>query len=318
MSPLPPDTTQPDTATTDAGMRATVLGLGAVALWASLAALTAFAGPMPPFQLTAMTFAIGSLVGVAWARVRGEPLRVLVSVPWTQYLLGVYGLLLFHVCYFRALQRAPVIEASLVIYLWPLLIVLLAGLLPAGPGAKGIGLRHIAGAILGITATAAILLGGGETVSFSGHADGYLAALAAAFIWASYSVASRLYAAVPSTAVIGSCALTAIGAALLHGALETTIWPATLAQWLAIIGLGLGPVGLAFYLWDEGMKRGRIQLLGVASYATPLLSTVLASALGLGQATPGLWLAAVLIAAGALLAGTDLFGDAKAGQRRGG
>ena len=300
MSSTPPEQ-PPDTAA-----RSTLLGLGAVLLWASLAGLTALAGPIPPFQLSAMTFTIGALVGVAWAAVRREPFGVLLSVPAAAYLLGMYGLLLFHVCYFHALQRAPVIEASLVIYLWPLLIVLLSGLLPAALGGKGLGWRHIAGAALGLAGTAQILLGGGESLAFAGHADGYLAALAAAFIWASYSVASRLLAAVSSTAVIGSCALTALGGALLHLALERTVWPVTPGAWLAIVGLGLGPVGLAFYLWDEGMKRGSIRLLGVASYATPLLSTVLLGALGLGQPTPRLWFAAVLITAGALLAGSDL------------
>ncbi|MDX2155551.1 MAG: EamA family transporter, partial [Hyphomicrobiaceae bacterium] len=40
--------------------QATLLGLGAVLLWAGLAALTTLAGPVPPFQLAAMTFAIGT------------------------------------------------------------------------------------------------------------------------------------------------------------------------------------------------------------------------------------------------------------------
>ena len=54
---------------------------------------------------------------------------------------------------------------------------------------------------------------------------------------------------------------------------ETTVWPETPTQWLAIIALGVGPVGAAFFAWDIGMKRGDIRVLGAASYATPLLST---------------------------------------------
>ena len=37
--------------------------------------------------------------------------------------------------------------------------------------------------------------------------------------------------------------------------------------------LGLGPVGAAFFLWDIGMKKGDLRFLGVASYATPMIST---------------------------------------------
>lgn len=283
----------------------TLLGLGAIGLWAILAALTALAGPIPPFQLSAMTFTVGTLVGLAWAAVTRQSLATLRRVPLAQWLLGVYGLLVFHACYFFALQQAPPLEASLVIYLWPLLIVLLSGLLPARFGGKPFAWWHIAGALLGFAGTALIITGGGTSHGLQGSVRGYLLALAAAFIWSSYSVASRFFAKVPSIAVIGSCAATAVGAFGLHLATETWTWPASISAWLAILMLGLGPVGLAFYLWDEGMKHGNMRLLGVASYATPLLSTLVMAGLGLGRATTALWLAAALIAFGALLASRE-------------
>jgi drug/metabolite transporter (DMT)-like permease len=274
-----------------------------VALWAVLAALTARAGAVPPFQLAAMTFAIGTAVGLVWAGVRGEPLGVLAHVPAGAWALGVYGLLGFHVCYFLALRLAPVVEASLIVYLWPLLIVLMSGLLPARLGGRRLGWRHVAGATMGLFGAAVILAGKtGEAAAPSGSLAGYGLALAAAFIWSSYSVGSRLFAAVPSTAVIGSCAATAVGALVLHVALETTAWPADGRAWLAVVLLGAGPVGLAFYVWDLGMKRGDIRLLGVASYATPLLSTLALAGLGLGEVGRTLWLAAALVTGGAVLA----------------
>jgi drug/metabolite transporter (DMT)-like permease len=48
-----------------------------------------------------------------------------------------------------------------------------------------------------------------------------------------------------------------------------------------VLALGIGPVGAAFFTWDIGMKRGDIQLLGVASYAAPLLSTLALVAAGI-------------------------------------
>jgi len=285
--------------------RGTLLGLGAIGLWAILAALTALAGPIPPFQLSAMTFAVGTLVGLAWALATRQSLAALRTVPLAQWLLGVYGLLVFHACYFFALQQAPPLEASLVIYLWPLLIVLFSGLLPARLGGKPFAWWHIAGALLGFAGTALIITGRTATSSPQGSARGYLLAFAAALIWSSYSVASRFFAKVPSIAVIGSCAATAAGSLGLHLATEIWIWPATSGAGLAIVMLGLGPVGLAFYLWDEGMKHGDMRLLGAASYATPLLSTLVMAWLGLGRASPVLWIAATLIAFGALLASRD-------------
>ncbi len=289
----------------ESNRRATLLGFGAVLMWSTLAAFTVFAGKIPPFQLTAMTFVIGTCVGLVFMGVTGQSLLMLKTVPLGAYALGVYGLLGFHTCYFFALQNAPPLEVSLIVYLWPLLIVLFTGLLP---GRDGSALRwwHMTGAGIGFAGTALILLGGTDAGPvFASATSGALMAFLAAVIWATYSVASRLYAGVPSSAVVASCAATAVGAALLHLALETTVMPAGLTGWLAIVALGLGPVGIAFYIWDEGMKRGDIRLLGVASYLTPLVSTVLLAVLGLGKATATLWIAAGLIVGGALLASAD-------------
>jgi drug/metabolite transporter (DMT)-like permease len=285
---------------------ATLQGLVAVLLWAALAALTTYAGPVPPFQLAAMTFAIGTLVGLLYARIADERvLPVLGRLPAGAWALGIYGLLAFHACYFYALQQAPAIEVSLIVFLWPLLIVLISGLVPAQLGGRRLRWWHVAGALLAFCGTIMIPLSAAGRPDFSGGASGYLAALAAALIWSSYSVATRIYRDVPSTAVIGSCAATAAGSLLLHLATESTTWPASATSWAAVVGLGLGPVGLAFYVWDRGMKLGNLQLLGAAAYATPLLSTLIMAALGLGKATAALWLAAALISAGALLAASD-------------
>jgi drug/metabolite transporter (DMT)-like permease len=61
-------------------------------------------------------------------------------------------------------------------------------------------------------------------------------------------------------------------------------------------------VGLAFYTWDVGVKRGDIQMLGTASYAAPLLSTLILVLAGKATASASLAMAALLIAGGAMLA----------------
>ncbi len=87
---------------------------------------------------------------------------------------------------------------------------------------------------------------------------------------------------------------------------EVTVWPETPAQWLAIMALGVGPVGAAFYAWDIGMKRGDIRVLGAASYATPLLSTAFLIMAGFAKPGASLAIAAVLIAGGGLIAAKDM------------
>ncbi|QRG07484.1 EamA family transporter [Xanthobacter dioxanivorans] len=276
---------------------ATRTGLLAILLWATLAVLTAATGRVPPFLLTALTFAIGGMVGVA-AALAGPGLGVLAQRPLA-YLHGVGGLFGYHFLYFAALKWAPPAEAGLINYLWPLLIVLLSALLPGG-GLKRV---HVIGALLGFAGTVVLLLGKG---GFGGiearYAPGYLAAFACAFIWSSYSVASRFFAHVPTQAVAGFCLVTALLAGLCHLAWEQTIWPAGVGEWAAVAALGLGPVGLAFYAWDVGMKRGDVRLLGVASYAAPVLSTLLLVATGFAAPSWSLAAACALIVGGAFVA----------------
>ncbi|MDI4656942.1 aromatic amino acid exporter YddG, partial [Xanthobacter autotrophicus] len=215
------------------------------------------------------------------------------------YLHGVGGLFGYHFLYFTALKWAPAAEAGLIAYLWPLLIVLLSAFLPGG------GLRrvHVIGALMGFAGTVVLLLGkGGFTGVEMRFAPGYLAAFACAFIWSSYSVASRHFADVPTQAVAGFCLATAVLAGLCHLALEQTVWPSGALEWAAVALLGIGPVGLAFYTWDIGMKRGDVRLLGVASYAAPVLSTLLLVATGFAAPSWSLALACALIVGGAFVA----------------
>jgi drug/metabolite transporter (DMT)-like permease len=91
-----------------------------------------------------------------------------------------------------------------------------------------------------------------------------------------------------------------------HILVEKTVWPETALQWLAIIALGVGPVGAAFFTWDIGMKRGDIRVLGAASYATPLLSTAFLILAGYAAASANIVFAAILIAGGGLIAAKDM------------
>ena len=111
---------------------------------------------------------------------------------------------------------------------------------------------------------------------------------------------------VPTAAVAGFCLATAALAALCHLIFENSVWPQDAGQWAAVVALGVGPVGIAFYAWDVGVKRGDIRLLGVGAYAAPILSTLFLVLAGYAEARTTLVLAAVLIAGGGLLAAKDM------------
>src|SRR5712671_7923551 len=280
---------------------ATLIGLTAILMWSLLSVLTVATGKIPAFQLAAMTFAIGAAVAFASFIWRPSAFAAL-KQPLAAWVVGVGGLFGYHALYFLALRFAPPAEAGLLNYLWPLLIVLFSSLLPG----ERLAPHHIIGALLGLIGT--VLLFAGNSSGFApGQVPGLIAAFVAAFVWASYSVMSRKLKSVPTDAVAGFCLATALLAAAVHGAIEVTVWPDTTAQWLAIIALGVGPVGAAFYAWDIGMKRGDIRVLGAASYATPLLSTAFLILAGFAQPTATIAIAAILIAGGGLIAAKDMF-----------
>ena len=279
---------------------ATLVGLIAIALWSALALMTAGSGTMPPFELAAITFLIGGMLGLIYAAARGR--LGLLRQPPRVWALGVGGLFGYHALYFAALRLAPPAEASLIAYLWPLLIVLMSALLPG----ETLSRRHVIGAFIGFGGAIVLFWGKtggvGATALTSATLAGYGLALLCAFVWSSYSVLSRLMKGAPTEAVAGFCLATSALALVCHLAFETTVWPARASEWAALVGLGLGPVGLAFYVWDFGVKRGDIRLLGVAAYAAPVLSTLILVAAGFAPASASLALACALIVGGAVIA----------------
>ncbi len=276
---------------------ATTIGLSAILLWSLLAMFTAATGTIPPFQLAAMTFLVGGLVGMVSWIARPQGLKALRQKP-VVWALGLGGLFGYHALYFAALRLAPPAESGLINYLWPLLIVLFSSLLPG----EHLKRAHIAGALLGFAGVVVLIAGRGAFDARAEYMPGYACAFVAAFVWAGYSVLSRRFGQVPTDAVAGFCLMTSVLSLICHLAFETTVWPETTTQWLALLALGLGPVGVAFYVWDIGMKRGDIRLLGVASYATPVLSTLLLVMAGYAEPSMTLALACGLIVLGALVA----------------
>ncbi|PLK69852.1 EamA family transporter [Rhizobium sp. TH135] len=280
--------------------KATLIGFTAILMWSFLALMTAASGTMPPFQLSAITFAIGSLPGIALFIARPERLKELRQPPKV-WLAGVGGLFGYHFLYFTALRNAPAVEAGLIAYLWPLLIVVGSALLPG----ERLGWHHIVGALCGLAGT--VLIVGKNGFAFDpAYSLGYFTAFLCAFTWAAYSLVSRKFEKVSTDVVTGFCLATSILSLVCHLALETTVWPDTTGQWAAVVGLGLLPVGLAFYVWDYGVKNGDIQILGASSYAAPLLSTLILIIFGFGEISVRIGLSCLLITGGAVLAARDM------------
>ena len=274
-------------------MRADLLAIGAIVLWASLAALATSLSNIPPFLLTGIGLVIGSLISIPLSGFKLSAWKV----PARTLTFGVYGLFGYHLMLFIALQTAPAVEANLVNYLWPLLIVVLA---PLFSRHLKLGARHIVAAGAGFAGAAIAITSAGSVSGLFGFEVGYLFAFAAAVIWATYSLMTTKLPAFPTSA-IGLFGLVsgvlAIGA---HFVLEA---PAVISSsdWVLLVILGLGPLGGAFYFWDAALKIGDPRRIGLLAFLTPLLSTTLLLVVSGRALSWQLLVATALIVGGALL-----------------
>lgn len=279
--------------------RATAIGFCAILLWSGLALLTALTEGVPPFELLALSFGVAFAASLIVLARRGRAGFRAWRQPWPVWASGFAGIFFYHALYFYALKAAPPAQASLIAYLWPLLIVILAVVMAGEP----LRFWQLAGAALGLCGTALVVLGRGQEAAGGGAPlAGLIAAAGCAVVWAVYSVTNRRFSEVPTEVMGGICGLVALAGAASHLLFERTVMPDA-TGWAAIVALGLGPTGLAFFAWDYATKNGRLSMLGVLSYFAPLLSTVLLVLCGKAPASPVILLSALLIIGGAALAG---------------
>lgn len=276
--------------------RGNIFGVLAILLWASLGLFSIITTNIPAFQLTAISFFIASFIGLLLLKKQSIHISQLFKISPKVWLIGVCGLFGYHFFYFLAIKNAPAVEANLLNYLWPLLIVVFSAFLPN----EKLRWYHILGASLGLLGAFFLVSKGGEFSFETQYIWGYVFALIAALTWSSYSVISKTLSHVPTYAVTGFCIVTAILSTICHLIFEVTVIPNSLELFGALM-LGLGPVGGAFYLWDYGVKNADIKLLGSISYFTPLLSTLLLVLLGYANFTIAIVLACILIILGSFI-----------------
>ncbi len=277
---------------------ATVFAIVTIALWSFLAFFGSQLNNVPPFLLVGIALTIGGSIGIwkigSW------------RVPLATFVVGIYGIFGYHFLLFSAFQQAPAVEANLMNYLWPLLIVLLTPLFLVGHRLQP---HHVLGALIGLAGAALIVTGGRLSLDMA-HLKGYLMAASAAFVWSSYSLLTKRVAAFPTAAVAGFCffsGLLSLGVFFAGSPSLASVVALSPRDWIFLLLLGAGPMGLAFFTWDAALKRGDPRIIGSLSYITPLTST---SLLVLAGGRSFSWIsgvALVLIFSGAVIGSLDIF-----------
>jgi drug/metabolite transporter (DMT)-like permease len=276
------------------------MALGAIALWGTLAWIGVHLTAMPPFLLVGCALCGAGVLAVpTWRQWRVAPIVLA---------LGIYGLFGFHFFLFLALRLAPPLEANLVNYLWPLLIVLGAPLVLPDTSLTW---KHGAGAFAGFAGAAIVILGAAPAGDESARAMrasnpylGYACAALSAFIWASYSLWGRRLretgTSFSSSAVGLFCLASGLLALVCHALFENQ-YRFDGTELLPLAALAIGPMGLAFFMWDRALAMGDARTIGSLAYLTPLLSTLLLAVAGYGHLGVSTLIALFLIIGGAWL-----------------
>ncbi len=301
--------------------------LGAILCWASLAAaLTRSLGALHPQQILAYGMGIAGIALLAWDWGRGRP-------PWRTWpgargmLLGLYGIFGYHALLVGAFALAPAVQANILNYTWPLWIIVLG----AWSAGQRLGGRVVLGGILGMVGAvlalepwhAAAGLAPAASMERVGAAPGGTAllgaglpgtvwlgfglALAAGFCWGSFTILLRRRAdasrSAGSRSAMGWWCLQAAGVSALWMLAADIPFAVAPDQLGALVYIGLVPLGAAFPLWERATRQCALNVLGLLSYLTPPLSTLLLGWAAGRAATGWAWAGLAVVLGGAALGG---------------
>lgn len=265
----------------------TLVGMVAIPLWATWPLLAVLStGSIPLFQFLAIIFGVGAAVlylvrrpAAAQSKESATPATGLKASKWAAAFMISVGLFISDIFFIKAIHIIPAAQASLLNYLWPLMVVLAGvplGLVQASR-------KHALSMLLGLAG--AMLVIGPEATA--GAWAGVILALATGLSWTAYCLFRLWQGPDAPEALVQGFALSAGIAVVLHLAIETTIIPPVGALISAVL-VGIIPLALGNLAWDHGVRRGDRVLLATLAYATPLVSALFLIVFGHAQATLGL------------------------------
>ena len=267
-------------------MNATHLGLLAVSIWSVFGVFFLFVRDLPTFEILALVFFIGYIAFTIMQLVRGEDIASYWKQPLSYYIFWLAGAGLYTVLIYISFQTAPVFEANILNYLWPILLVLFSALIYK----EELPIHRILGMLCGFGGAFLIMVPAEGEAMFANFSYGHALAIIAAIIWALYSALTR-NKNYPQGFQAPMFLLLAIICAAIHFGFEKTVMP-NLTQWFFLFLLGA--LRISYALWDYGMKKGNVVLLASVSYFLPFFSSTFLIAAGEKPTHP-------LIASGAAL-----------------
>jgi drug/metabolite transporter (DMT)-like permease len=221
-------------------------------------------------------FGVGFLVILQWRSKQLWPGRAFRQAPKGVLLVGLIGLFAFNLLFFLGLQFTTALNAALIVSLNPVLTMIFASWMLGQPINNGQKLGMFV-AVLGVF----FLLSKGQlsnlfTLAWS---RGDLLIVGANIVFALQNIWVRKYgSAFPNISfTLATNALCLLGFILLLPFVGARgIQGGDLSFWLAVFGIGVLGTGLAYLLWNEGIKRRGAHEAGLFMNIVPLAAALFA------------------------------------------
>lgn len=277
----------------------TALGYLSLLMWATAALFTTHVLRLPTFEILSITFLVSFLLTATKLTITQTWHKI--KQPWVIWLIGIMGTYGNDLLYVAAFKNAPPVQADLLNYLWPIMVILFAGFLPR----EKFTVKHILAATLGF-AGAYILVTGGHGINgfASQYSAGYILAIFDAIVWSIYTLLSRHYGSTPVEMIGMYCGVGAVLSLITHGTVETWTTP-NMGELITMVIMGLTTQGAAYFLWDTGIKKGNFKMLSILAYGNPILSVALLIAFGQAAFTYSIGISCVFVVAGAFIGGVN-------------
>ena len=279
---------------------ANLLGLSSVLIWAGVVGgVKIVTEQLTPLLGIALLYSVSAL-----SMVMLTPGALKFSLP-TKYLLYCGSFfVLYEILFLSSIGLSRTREEALILamvnYLWPSLTLLFAYFY------RQISFRFPA--FLGLLVS---VFGLGIVINpqlfhfslfwnvISQNPTAYFLAFIAAILWSFYCVLTRKYAQGHNGIPLFFC-LTAISLWGIFGVSDQHWQTPSNTLWIVILIMGI-LIGIAYKNWNQSLQFGQIQLLLLATYFTPVLSSIFASVLLRTVPEWTFWIGTCLVSFGAIV-----------------
>lgn len=281
---------------------ATLIGLSAILMWASMVGLMKqVSAAIGPELGVTLIYSLSALLLLAIFRVPNfkqisKKYLILGTVLFVAYELCFS----FAIAYSKTAQQA--IEVSIVNYLWPSLTVLAFVIFKE----LKFNFIIILGLLISISGIIFIQTGNGDfslksiVDNFHSNPLSYILAFAGAIIWAFYCVLTKKLGngQNPISIFFVCVALTLWLKLLLSGQFAI---PSIDLSTLITLAVASAAIGFGYAAWNIGIIHGNITMLVVASYFTPIISSILAMFVLQTQLSLSFWQGTAMVTAGSFI-----------------